>query len=86
MASVDFTSSEEIWLLKEREGRKRIAGRKCLADQAYEITMLVVSIVVYLMTGTVFYFVFEGWPLFESFYFCVVTMTVRRSAEHVGLS
>ena len=38
-------------------------ARKCLRI-SYAITMLVLSIIFYLLTGTVFYFVFEG-PLFN---------------------
>lgn len=68
-------ATEETLLLKAE--RIKQVGRQCVTDQTWHVAALVGSIAVYLLTGTIVFSAAERWPVFDSFYFCVVTMSVR---------
>lgn len=73
-----MATQESAQLLDEQRKIKSSASlSQDMVGLAWEVGLLIATVAVYLMTGTIFYWMAEKWPFFESFYFCVVTMTVN---------
>ena len=53
---------------------RRQVERECLINQVWSVATLVISTVLYLAVGVVFYSNFESWDVGDSLYFCIVTL------------
>ena len=73
------TKADEATALLLQSDRVNLVARSFVSEQIRQAALIVGFVAIYLLAGAAIFATAEGWPFFDSFYFAVVTVSVRKA-------